>query len=430
MSGIWFSGTAPIQQTCQPGGDGDSVSFIIAGGHIDFVPPYGTFTNITQLFNGTTFSSSGTLTAATNQAAACGNASTALFTGGYSTGPYQIAIAEQFNGSIWSNNGKNLVTAREDHAMNGSISDAICSGGWNGSTSPNVLNLCEKYNGTVWSNIGTLSQARLFHSGGGSSSSAISFGGYLDGNFWNSDLSSTEKFNGSTWSASGTMNYAGGQRAGGGGSSSASLASGGWWGGNVKGLLYNTSENFNGSVWSIDALLLGARQTHASGVSSNGAIASAGLSEDAFLLTTELYTLSSTLTGWTDLLKNAIMDLLWGNQSYTPADTVYLGFCTGVASNGVITGEPSDNNYARIPITNNMTNFPASSSGSKAIPGTGSFVFPEASDSWGPLTMFFISDHLTGNSNTLLYGPLAALKYVNKGDMPYFPQDSITLVIN
>ena len=101
------------------------------------------------------------------------------------------------------------------------------------------------------------------------------------------------------------------------------------------------------------------------------------------------------MSGLTTYEANRLLDIQLGNG--TPA-TVYAGLCTGVAANGTITGEPSGNNYARVPLTNNSTNFPAASAGAKSNGTLVNFNVP--SGSWGTLTTFFISDAASGNTNT------------------------------
>lgn len=106
--------------------------------------------------------------------------------------------------------------------------------------------------------------------------------------------------------------------------------------------------------------------------------------------------------------ENRLLDIAFGNG--TPA-TLYVGLCTGVSAAGVISGEPSGNNYARVPLTNNSTNFPAASSGSKSNGTLISFNVP--SGSWGTLTYAFISDAASGNTNTKWFGAITSISPVS-----------------
>lgn len=81
--------------------------------------------------------------------------------------------------------------------------------------------------------------------------------------------------------------------------------------------------------------------------------------------------------------KNAMLDSTLG--SGTPA-TVYLA---AYVSSTEVTG----NNYSRVAITNNSTNWPAASSGAKTN-GT-DFSFPQASGSWGTIDELRLHRHIT-----------------------------------
>lgn len=105
---------------------------------------------------------------------------------------------------------------------------------------------------------------------------------------------------------------------------------------------------------------------------------------------------------------NRLLDILLGNA--TPA-TVYVGLCTGVSAGGVITGEPVGNNYSRVAVTNNPTNWPAAAAGSKANGAAITFAAP--SGAWGALNYFFLSDAATGNTNTIGYDVIASISPVN-----------------
>ena len=101
---------------------------------------------------------------------------------------------------------------------------------------------------------------------------------------------------------------------------------------------------------------------------------------------------------------NKLLDICLGNG--TPA-TVYVGLCTGVTAGGVVSGEPSTNNYARVAVTNNATNFPAASAGSKSN-GT-AINFPTPSGAWGSLTTIFVSESSSGNTNTIGYATISTI---------------------
>lgn len=126
----------------------------------------------------------------------------------------------------------------------------------------------------------------------------------------------------------------------------------------------------------------------------------------------------------TDYLENELLDHVIGNESYTAPATLYVGLAQSVADDGTITGEPSGNGYARVAVTNNATNFPAASGGSKTN-GT-EITFPEATGDWGTLSVWFIADAATGG-NVLIYGDLTDSKTVGNGDTVHFPPSYLTI---
>jgi hypothetical protein len=78
----------------------------------------------------------------------------------------------------------------------------------------------------------------------------------------------------------------------------------------------------------------------------------------------------------------------------------------------------SGNDYARVTLTNNATNWPAASGGAKAN-GT-AITFPQASGgNWGTVTHFAIHDHATLDQ-ILYWGAVTPNKAVNDGDTASF----------
>jgi hypothetical protein len=130
-----------------------------------------------------------------------------------------------------------------------------------------------------------------------------------------------------------------------------------------------------------------------------------------------------------DYLEAKILDDWFGKAGNTVPATLYLGVCTGITEAGVITGEPSAGNYARVAVTNNATNFPAASGGAKAN-GT-AVTFPEATVAWGAaVTKFFWSDAASGNTNTLGYGDLTVQKTIGVGDTLKFNIGDLTWTLD
>jgi hypothetical protein len=134
---------------------------------------------------------------------------------------------------------------------------------------------------------------------------------------------------------------------------------------------------------------------------------------------------------FTNYLEAGILDYVFGKQTLTQPTTLYLGVATGVDEDGTVHGEPTIgvNGYARVAITNNNTNFPNATGGSKANGAV--FTFPAATGSWGTVEVFFLSDSATSaTTNTLGYGDLTVHKTVGDGDTLSFAIGALTITLD
>lgn len=134
------------------------------------------------------------------------------------------------------------------------------------------------------------------------------------------------------------------------------------------------------------------------------------------------------MAGFSDYLEAKLLDHVFGASAYTAPVTLYLGLSVGDPTDaGTQTGEPASGSYARVEITNNATNFPNATAGSKENGAT--FTFPKATGSWGTVTHFFIADAPTGG-NILTSGQLTESKAVTSGDTINFLANSITITLD
>jgi hypothetical protein len=130
---------------------------------------------------------------------------------------------------------------------------------------------------------------------------------------------------------------------------------------------------------------------------------------------------------FTNYLENELLDHVFGGTDYSRPATLYIGLSTSdPGETGSTSGEPSGNNYARVSVTNNDTNFPEASSGAKSN-GT-AIEFPEASGSWGTITHFFIADAASGG-NVIGYGELSVSKSPTDGDIVYFKTEELDITL-
>lgn len=132
-----------------------------------------------------------------------------------------------------------------------------------------------------------------------------------------------------------------------------------------------------------------------------------------------------------DYLENAMLDGVLGGPAFTLPTTVYVALSTAAysdAATGAAMTEVAGNGYARVAVTNNATNWPGASSGSKS--NGVSFTFPAATGAgWGTVTAFYICDALSGG-NVLYGGDLTIARSVSGGDTASFAVGAITITEN
>jgi len=128
-----------------------------------------------------------------------------------------------------------------------------------------------------------------------------------------------------------------------------------------------------------------------------------------------------------DYLENALLDGVLGGSAFSLPATVYLSLSTAVysdAATGASHTEVSGGSYARVAVTNNATNWPAASGGSKSSGAI--FTFPTASAGWGTAQSFYIVD-AASNGNILYGADLTAPRTILNGDTASFASGAITV---
>jgi hypothetical protein len=129
------------------------------------------------------------------------------------------------------------------------------------------------------------------------------------------------------------------------------------------------------------------------------------------------------MAGKSDYLENKVLDLLLGAVSYTVPTTVYIALYTAAPTDAGGGTEVSGGGYARVAVTNNTTNFPTASNGSKSNGTT--ITFPTATADWGTIVAVGIFDASTAG-NLLFWANLTASKTVQNGDTAQFASGSLT----
>lgn len=118
-----------------------------------------------------------------------------------------------------------------------------------------------------------------------------------------------------------------------------------------------------------------------------------------------------------DYLEDEILDHIFGGGDYTRPGTLYAALYTVAPTDSGGGTEVSGGSYARVAITNNSTNFPASSGGAKSN-GT-AITFPTATGNWGTVVAFGLFD-ASSSGNLLVWGDLTTSKSVTTGDTASF----------
>ncbi len=114
---------------------------------------------------------------------------------------------------------------------------------------------------------------------------------------------------------------------------------------------------------------------------------------------------------------NKVLDLFFGSTTYTPPATLYMGLSQTTANKTGTVTEPSGGAYARVAVPNNLTSFPAASTGTKSNAIQLNFATPTAS--WGTITTLFIADAATGG-NVLALADLTTPMTITTGTLAPF----------
>lgn len=122
-------------------------------------------------------------------------------------------------------------------------------------------------------------------------------------------------------------------------------------------------------------------------------------------------------------LANKLLDLPVGAVAFTAPATLYFALYTvapGVGGGGT---EVSGGSYSRASLTNNTTNFPAATSGSKS--NAAAITWPTAAASWGVVVAVGVFD--AASAGNLLYFATISSKTVDANDTVSIPVSNFTL---
>jgi len=125
-------------------------------------------------------------------------------------------------------------------------------------------------------------------------------------------------------------------------------------------------------------------------------------------------------------LANAVINEVYGAAAYSAPATIYVALFTVAPTPAASSGtEVTGNNYSRVTVTNNTTNFP---SVSNAVKTNGiAITFAQCTpSSWGTVVAWATFDNSTGG-NMLHFGDLTPNKTVAASDVMNFPAGTLTI---
>lgn len=128
------------------------------------------------------------------------------------------------------------------------------------------------------------------------------------------------------------------------------------------------------------------------------------------------------MAGKSDFLENAILNHVFGAETYTPPTSIEVALYTVAPSDSGGGTEVTGGGYARVSLTNNTTNWPTTSSGSKS--NAVEVLFPQATGSWGTIVAGALLDQL---GNILYHGNLAESKTISANDTYRFEVGQIVI---
>ena len=131
--------------------------------------------------------------------------------------------------------------------------------------------------------------------------------------------------------------------------------------------------------------------------------------------------------GFSDYLELEVLDHLLGAQTYSPPATYYVALFTVAPSDSGGGTEVAGNNYSRVSVANNTTNWNTAASGSTS--NKVAITFPVASGSWGTVVAFALFDDASAG-NLILWATLGTAKVVGSGQAAQFAAGQLVVTLD
>ena len=118
------------------------------------------------------------------------------------------------------------------------------------------------------------------------------------------------------------------------------------------------------------------------------------------------------MAGFTNYAEGKILDLIFGNTSYSVPATLYCAlFTVTPADDGTGGTEVTGGSYARVAVTNNTTNFPNATLGNPSVKQNGTAItFTTATADWGTVVGMGFYD-ASSSGNLIAWSPLTGTSY-------------------
>ena len=179
------------------GGAGSQTAAIAFGGNqATPATPANPYMNITEEYNGSSWSPGGNMGTARTSIGAAGTQTATLGFGGINS-TTALNSVEEYDGSTWSPGGLMNTATPYSRVGAGTQTAALGYGGavYSGPGTFAVSNVSEEYNGSAWTSTPNMNTARYIGAGGGTLTAALSAGGYEGPDY----SLATEEYNGSAW---------------------------------------------------------------------------------------------------------------------------------------------------------------------------------------------------------------------------------------
>lgn len=141
------------------------------------------------------------------------------------------------------------------------------------------------------------------------------------------------------------------------------------------------------------------------------------------------------MSSFTEALERAVLNLVWGGASYTPADPIYVGLSTTTIDNDGtgITEPDAGDGYARVAVDNDDDEWPDATSGGPAEKSNASEIeFPDATGDWGTVTHFFFSTSSSSvaAADIIAFAELDNPRTIEDTDKASFAANGITITLD